>query len=116
MKAQKKMHDFADLRSILPDVIQIELAKMEIEERKNGSHDGKGKIVRVTLDRKGRKGKTVTLVEGLQHNPQTIQDIARILKEYCGAGGTVKGKTIEIQGDQRTKVADRLKLMNYKVK
>jgi predicted translation initiation factor SUI1 len=115
MKSEKSMNDFADLRSILPESIQIELQKMERSEQKNG-HDGKGKSVRMVLDRKGRKGKTVTLITGFQHNPQIMQEIAKLLKEHCGAGGTVRGMTIEIQGDQRAKIAEKLRKMNYLVK
>lgn len=76
-------------------------------------HDGKGKKVRVWLDTQGRKGKMVTMVSGLMHNPDTMEDIARVLKQYCGAGGTVKDRVIEIQGDQRNKVRDKLREMNY---
>ncbi len=78
-------------------------------------HDGKGKNVRVWLDTHGRKGKVVTIVSGLQHNPDTVEDIARLLKQYCGAGGTVKGREIEIQGDQRKRVAEKLAQLNYVV-
>lgn len=68
------------------------------------------------MDTKGRKGKQVTLVEGLQHNPDTMEEIARILKQHCGAGGTVKDGAIEIQGDQRQRVAEKLRAMNFVVK
>jgi translation initiation factor 1 len=80
------------------------------------SHNGKEKIVRVLLDTKGRKGKSVTLVLGLEHNPQTIEEIAKVLKKHCGAGGTVKQGTIEIQGDQRFRITEKLKALNYRVK
>ena len=69
--------------------------------------------IRIVLDRRGRKGKVVTLIVGIEHNPQTLEDIARELKQHCGAGGTVKGKTIEIQGDQRARVSQKLRSMNY---
>lgn len=114
-KNEKRLTDFADLRQILPPEVQQEILKMEQAEKRKG-HDGKGKSVKVTLDRKGRKGKTVTLITGFQHNPDTMQEIAKILKEFCGAGGTVKGMDIEIQGDQKTKVAQKLKDLNYSVK
>ncbi len=78
-------------------------------------HDGKGKKIKVWLDTHGRKGKTVTIVSGLQHNPDTMEDIARLLKQYCGAGGTVKDRNIEIQGDQRDRVKEKLRLLNYRV-
>jgi len=78
--------------------------------------DGDKKTVRIFLDDKKRKGKVVTIISGLQHNPQVIEEIAKILKQYCGAGGTVKGKEIEIQGDQRKKVAEKLIALNFIVK
>ncbi len=78
-------------------------------------HDGKGKKIKVWLDTHGRKGKTVTIVSGLQHNPDTMEDIARLLKQYCGAGGTVKDRNIEIQGNQRDRVKEKLRLLNYRV-
>ena len=78
-------------------------------------HNGKGKKVRVWLDTHGRKGKAVTVISGFQHNPETIEGIARVLKQYCGAGGTVKGKDIEIQGDQRKRVGEKLTALNYVV-
>jgi len=81
-----------------------------------GAHDGKGKEVRLSLDRKGRKGKTVTLVEGLRHNPDTMKEIAHVLKERCGTGGTVKEGNIELQGDQRDRAKAELEKMNYIVR
>ena len=91
-------------------------SESDLPSQRSQGHDGKGKTVRVRLDTKGRKGKQVTLVEGLQHNPTTKEEIARILKQYCGAGGTVKDGNIEIQGDQSERVAKKLKELNYVVK
>lgn len=78
-------------------------------------HDGKGKKVKVWLDTQGRKGKVVTVISGLMHNPDTMEDIARLLKQHCGAGGTVKEKNIEIQGDQRKRIQEKLQELNYVV-
>ncbi len=78
-------------------------------------HDGKGKKVKVWLDTQGRKGKVVTIVSGLMHNPDTMEDIARMLKQHCGAGGTVKNRNIEIQGDQRQRLSEKLRELNYVV-
>ena len=77
------------------------------------TQDGKGKAVRISLETKGRKGKRVTVISGLQHNPATIKEIARILKEQCGTGGTVKNGNIELQGDQRERAGAELRKMNY---
>jgi translation initiation factor 1 len=101
----------------LSDLQQLLPAQPESTgEASSVQHDGKGKSVRILLDTKGRKGKTVTIVDGLQHNPATMKDIARILKEHCGTGGTIKDRTIELQGDQRTRAVAKLSEMHYIVK
>ena len=102
-----KLKSLSDLHRLLPDSEQRQRAAL------NKTHDGKGKTVRVSLDTKGRKGKKVTLVSGLQHNPTTLEEIARILKEHLGTGGTVKEGNIELQGDQRARAAEELRKMNY---
>jgi translation initiation factor 1 len=109
MKHFKKLYSFADLEKISEHQLEPNLPAVR-------EHDGKGKSVRVALDTHGRKGKSVTVVSGLQHNPATLEDIARILKQHCGAGGTVKDGIIEIQGDQRTRIIEKLKDLNYLVK
>jgi translation initiation factor 1 len=75
--------------------------------------EGKGRVVHVRLETGGRKGKTVTVVTGLQHDPGTMARLASGLKQHCGAGGTVKDGTIEIQGDQRERVVAYLKGLGY---
>ena len=57
--------------------------------------------MRVTRETKGRKGKCVTLVTGLQLSDDRLSDLARDLKRKCGSGGKIKEGTIEIQGDHR---------------
>lgn len=70
----------------------------------------------VKRDRKGRAGKTVTVVYGLQHNPANMKALLATLKTLCGAGGAIKEGELEIQGDQRDKVAEKLRELGYKVK
>ena len=72
--------------------------------------------VRIFLDRKGRKGKSVTVVEGFSVNPQHLSEIARTLKQFLGTGGTAKQGRIEIQGDFRNKISEKLNKMGYKTK
>ena len=110
--AHKKFQSLDELRALLPE---SERTKPVLSPPKKG-HDGRGNTVRILLDSKGRKGKSVTIVRGLQHNPDTMEEIAKILKQHCGAGGTVKDGDVEIQGDQRMRVAEKLRLMNYEVK
>lgn len=70
----------------------------------------------VSRSRRGRGGKTVTLIEGLRHCPAAFEKLATELKRYCGTGGTVKDGVIEIQGDHRDKVAATLAAKGYRVK
>ena len=72
--------------------------------------------IRVTLDRKRRAGKTVTLATGFQHTPDTLAAVAQTLKKKCGSGGTAKDGEIEIQGDHAAKVAAELQRLGYRVK
>ncbi len=70
----------------------------------------------IQRDRKGRGGKTVTVISGLQHNAATYKELLVTLKTLCGAGGTVKDGELEIQGDHRERVAQKLRELGYKVK
>ncbi len=73
-------------------------------------------IVRVALDTKGRKGKAVTVVSGLGGTADQLKDLARELKTRCGAGGTIKNWSIEIQGDHRDKLVTEFQKRGLTVK
>jgi translation initiation factor 1 len=70
----------------------------------------------VSQDRKGRSGKTVTLISGLVLTDEALKALAKDLKAHCGSGGTCKEGMIEIQGEHRDKVMDFLKVKGYGVK
>ena len=72
--------------------------------------------IRVTIDRKRRAGKTVTVASGFQHTPETLAALAASLKKKCGAGGSVKEGEIEIQGDHAAKVVAELERLGYRVR
>lgn len=76
----------------------------------------KQQTVYVERDRKGRGGKTVTVISGLQHNPATKEKLLKEFKALCGAGGTVKDGNLEIQGDHRDKLIATLREKGYQVK
>lgn len=65
---------------------------------------------------KGRGGKGVTLLKGLALTEADLSALAKMLKQACGSGGTVKDGLIELQGDQREKIAEVLKKLGYRVK
>ena len=72
--------------------------------------------VKIALDTSGRRGKTVTVVSNIQHNPQVIENLETELKQHCGAGGTSYAKTIEIQGNQVEKIRKYLIGKGFEVK
>ena len=73
-------------------------------------------IVRVSRETKGRGGKAVTLVRGLQLDAATLAALGRQLKAACGSGGTVKDGVIEVQGDHCDRVIEMLKAQGHTVK
>jgi translation initiation factor 1 len=75
-----------------------------------------GQTVKIRIDRKGRKGKSVTMIEGFQVNPMHLADIAKTIKQKIGTGGTAKEGRIEIQGENRDKVAAILNDLGVKTK
>lgn len=72
--------------------------------------------LKVQASRKGRGGKTVTVISGFQTSPETLSDLLKQLKTQCGAGGTVKDNEIEIQGDHKQKLVELLIKLGYKAK
>src|SRR5262249_4818975 len=77
---------------------------------------------RLRLEKKGRGGKTVTVIEGLRGPPDYLAGLARALKEACGSGGTVRpaggGRegAIELQGDHRERARAALEKRGFRVK
>ena len=62
-----------------------------------------------------RYGKIVTIVEGIEDTAIDINKLAKTLKAKCAAGGTVKGRIIELQGEHKKKAAEVLKNNGYQV-
>jgi translation initiation factor 1 len=73
-------------------------------------------VVRVSRETKGRKGKGVTLIIGVPLHPEGLRELAKEFKRICGSGGTVKAGVIEIQGDHREALMERLIQKGYRVK
>ena len=59
-------------------------------------------VARLRTEKKGRGGKTVTVVYGLPQNAEFLKELSQALKRACGTGGTVVDGGVELQGDLRT--------------
>lgn len=70
----------------------------------------------VRKEKKGRGGKTVTVVEGYQGNPMVLEKLCKKVKQQCGVGGSVQNKTFIIQGDKADQVVKILIKEGYNAK
>jgi len=85
----------------------------EGEQPQKLSGDG---TVRIRRETKGRKGKGVTTVSGIELPEAELKTLAKQLKQKCSTGGTVKSGVIEIQGDHRDLLKTELEKLGHKVK
>jgi translation initiation factor 1 len=72
--------------------------------------------LRVQVTRKGRGGKTVTIISGFISTPENLTELLKSLKVHCGSGGTMKENELEIQGNHQSKVSILLATKGYTVK
>ncbi|HSP16748.1 MAG TPA: translation initiation factor [Thermoanaerobaculia bacterium] len=72
--------------------------------------------IRVTIDRKRRAGKSVTVASGFSLTPATLANLATQLKKRCGAGGAAREGEIEVQGEHVDLVSEELRRLGYRVK
>ena len=73
-------------------------------------------VAKLRVEKKGRGGKTVTVVYGLPHNAAFLSELAQELKRACGTGGIVVEDGVELQGDLRDRVREVLIKRGYSVK
>ncbi len=73
-------------------------------------------VAKLRMEKKGRGGKTVTVVYDLPNNAAFLKDLCGELKRTCGTGGTPADGAVELQGDHRDRVRQLLVAKGYLVK
>jgi len=88
---------------------QVRVSSFSVSQKTDG-------IVRLRREVKGRGGGTVIVISDIPVSGSEMKELAGTLKKKCGCGGTVKGNTIEIQGDHRDTLLAELQARGFKVK
>ena len=83
------------------------------EEEETLTLDKKQQKLRVSIEKKGRGGKTVTLVNGFIGTENDLKELGKLLKTKCGVGGSVKDGEIIIQGEFKQRIIELLKAEGY---
>mgnify|MGYP001171348461 CR=1 FL=1 len=71
---------------------------------------------KLRIEKQGRGGKVVTVIDGLPQNTEFLAELAAALKKACGTGGTVRPGAVELAGDVRERVRPLLAARGYAVK
>ncbi len=91
---------------------QYQMEEEEVQETLPNNQQ----VLYVSIDKKQRAGKEVTLIEGFVGTEEDLKDLGKLLKSKCGVGGTVKDGEILIQGNFRDKVIEILQKEKFGVK
>ena len=83
------------------------------DEEEIETPEKKNQKLRVSIEKKGRGGKTVTLITGFTGREDDLKELGRNLKTKCGVGGSAKDGEIIIQGDFKQRVIELLKAEGY---
>ena len=84
-----------------------------LKRKKTKTLDKKQQKLRVNIEKKGRSGKTVTLINGFIGTENDLKELGRLLKSKCGVGGSAKDGEILIQGEFKQRVIELLKAEGY---
>lgn len=88
----------------------------QTEPARGVTRDPDDGYVRVRREKKGRGGKTVTVISGLPGGASELDRLLKLLKQHCGTGGSRDGELLVIQGDHRERLQARLEELGHRVK
>ena len=113
-------------RKIGEDIIDRNMANNKVAYREFGDEETDDEStaelppnqhnLKIQVSRKGKGGKTVSIISGFQVSEETLQSLTKQLKNQCGTGGTMRENEVEIQGDHRQQLQGILTKLGYKAK
>lgn len=106
------MNDWKDRLNVVYSTNPDYKYETEAEEEQETLPKEKQQL-RISLDKRNRKGKAVTLITGFIGTTENLEDLGKFLKVKCGVGGSAKDGEIIIQGDFRNKVLELLQKEGY---
>ncbi len=109
----KKDNDWKDRLNIVYSTNPDYNYQMEDDEQEEELIPANMQKLRTRIEKKGRGGKTATVISGFIGPEKDLEDLARTLKTHCGTGGSVKDGEIIIQGELKDKVISKLKALGY---
>ena len=110
-----KSNDWKDRLNIVYSTDPDYQYHREKEEETSTLSPGEQQL-RLSLDKRNRNGKSVTLVSGFVGTEEDLKKLAALLKTRCGCGGSAKEGSVIIQGDFREKLAAILRKEGYRIK
>lgn len=109
--------DWKDALASLSGLPEGEESQASLNDEPTDEKSNKQKsALHVLIEKKGRGGKTATIIEGFEISDEEIDEIASTLRKKLGTGGSARGGEILIQGDRKTDTVRLLKEMGFKVK
>ncbi|MCW8091469.1 stress response translation initiation inhibitor YciH [Alteromonas sp. ASW11-130] len=97
-------------------VYSTESGRIHDDAPANTRSTSKDGVVRIHRETKGRKGKGVSVIHGLDMDAKKLKSLCSELKKKCGCGGAIKDGTIEVQTDDRAKLQTLLQAQGFTVK
>ena len=106
------MNDWKDRLNVVYSTNPDYKYEKEGEEEQDTSPKEKQQL-RISLDKRNRKGKAVTLITGFIGTTEDLEELGKFLKVKCGVGGSAKDGEIIVQGDFRNKILELLNKEGY---
>lgn len=109
--------DWKDTLAALSGLPEGNLSEAEqADERATEKNSKQTAALHVLIEKKGRGGKTATIIEGFEIPDDEVDEVARTLRKKLGTGGSSRGGEILIQGDRKEDVVRLIKDMGFRVK